>query len=86
MPLGVVDGLPVAADEVLLDADGVPAAGGDLEDDLRVAHRVAVLFAVVGDADQVAAARAGADGLDSRPPPSASRRDVNSWTVAVNRG
>jgi hypothetical protein len=40
-------GLAVTVDVIRLDADGMPVAGRDLEDDFRVAHQVAVLLSVM---------------------------------------
>jgi hypothetical protein len=60
-------GLAVASGVVHLDAGRVPAAGRDLENDLRVAHQVAVQHSVVGDGDQLAAARPSADVFNNQP-------------------
>jgi hypothetical protein len=75
--------LAVAADVILLNADGVPGTSDDLEDDLRVAHRVAVLLAV-GCFFRRAVCSSGAFGADwpsswaSLTGPSAST-SRNSW-------
>jgi hypothetical protein len=59
--------LAVTADVFLLDAHGMPGSRRDLKHDLRVAHQVAVLFAIVSDGHQLATTRAGADMLDDQP-------------------
>jgi hypothetical protein len=61
------DCLAVAADVILLDADGLLLADSDLANDLRVAHQVAVLLAVVSHGHQLAAAWSCADMLDNKP-------------------
>src|SRR5262249_46049406 len=59
--------LPVAAEIILLDADRKPLALRDLENNLRVTRRVAILLAVVGHGHQFAAALPGADAFDNQP-------------------
>jgi hypothetical protein len=60
-------GLAVATDEVLLNADEMPMASRDLEDDFGVAHGVAVLLAIVGHGHQFVATRAMADVFNDQP-------------------
>jgi len=59
--------LAVIAGVIHLDTDGMPFAGYDLKHKFWIAHRVAVLLAVVGHGYQLTAARPGADIPDNQP-------------------
>jgi hypothetical protein len=60
--------LAETANVILLDADRVPLARRNLENDLWVAHRVAILLATMSDAHQFTAAHLTSKGV-ARPDP-----------------